>query len=481
MIRQRCPLALALAVAAAALCCGSANGAINMTVWANTAFGPAAAGIVTQVPGIFLSSPDQPDYTSVRWDGTLTPNVTEYVLFSAITDGSVRLWVDDHLVIDDQAVGTIRNASGILNVPVTAGMPLPLRVEYAHWNGTAQLELFWQGNFTQRELVPPAALDNVLPPYEAQRQAMRDRLYTPPVPWQTYNNPSFCTHVNMPSAFGVDLTIGDRAGDAVVLGPVYVYHPASPANVFVGPHSANGSDYTQLTIFGWGNRTCNVTIETTVVAAAGGERSDLLVLATSTGADCAHMVLLVQPVFLWGRAGTVNSSGPGHFAGYPGGTGLAPTAVFSSTGGSGVAFPNVTTGFALPLSPVGGALAISTGANYSVSTIQAAVAEAAAREAAALDRFGELSDLYGILQAVLWWNTIYTPYEGVVTPVSRGPGWDFGYGCEYCRGAAVDASKGMGWHSVVPNSSQHCLTPLPFPFRFLYSTRNRSPFLAAQT
>lgn len=33
-------------------------------------------------------------------------------------------------------------------------------------------------------------------------------------------------------------------------------------------------------------------------------------------------------------------------------------------------------------------------------------------------------DSHAALHSVIGWNTIYTPYEGMVTPVSRG--WDFG-------------------------------------------------------
>ena len=34
--------------------------------------------------------------------------------------------------------------------------------------------------------------------------------------------------------------------------------------------------------------------------------------------------------------------------------------------------------------------------------------------------------MYEPMQSIIAWNTMFTPYEGVVTPVSRG--WDFGSG-----------------------------------------------------
>ena len=59
----------------------------------------------------------------------------------------------------------------------------------------------------------------------------------------------------------------------------------------------------------------------------------------------------------------------------------------------------------------------------------AEVAERAAgiRQAASLAKWGpELQAVYEPQASVIAWNTIFTPYEGVVTPVSRG--WDFGSG-----------------------------------------------------
>jgi hypothetical protein len=430
----------------AALCVAPPPGVraqLNMTVWSNTALGPAAAGSSALVPAVNFSSAaggaaaPLADYSSARFDGTVCSPFTQYVYFSIVTSGAVRLWIDDHLVIDGSGYGAanatspprVANASAILNVPMAAGAPVPIRLEYTQYAGPAVLQLYWQANFTALQVVPPSALAPNVSAAEVQRQALRDRLYAPPVQWQTYYNPSMGTHVHMPDGFAVDLTIADTRTEEV-LGPIFVFRQSSPAIVWVGLHSANGSDFSQVLVFAWGQRQCNVTLESTVavVAAAGGAaagRQDLQLVVSSVGADCNHMVLLVQPLWLWGHAGTANASGPGVFTAYA--PGFPDITVYSASGPGG-SFPNVTTGFVLPLSSTGGAVGVSTGAPYSVAAMQANVAAAAAAAAAALNQYGELADLYGVIQTIIWWNTIYTPYEGVITPVSRS--WDFGSGCE---------------------------------------------------
>jgi hypothetical protein len=62
-----------------------------------------------------------------------------------------------------------------------------------------------------------------------------------------------------------------------------------------------------------------------------------------------------------------------------------------------------------------------------VADINSAISAAESRQLALLAKWGpDLSPGYEPMAAIIGWNTIYTPYEGVVTPVSRG--WDFGRG-----------------------------------------------------
>jgi uncharacterized membrane protein (Fun14 family) len=61
-----------------------------------------------------------------------------------------------------------------------------------------------------------------------------------------------------------------------------------------------------------------------------------------------------------------------------------------------------------------------------VAAMQAAIAAARTVVLASFAKYGELSDVYEAMASILAWNTMFTPVEGVVTPVSRG--WDFGAG-----------------------------------------------------
>jgi hypothetical protein len=78
--------------------------------------------------------------------------------------------------------------------------------------------------------------------------------------------------------------------------------------------------------------------------------------------------------------------------------------------------------FALALED-GGAVGVSTGGVNPVPPSAAAAAIAAARSAHALQRArfpGDLADAYDAQQTIIAANTLYTPYEGWVTPVTRG-------------------------------------------------------------
>ena len=309
-----------------------------------------------------------------------------------------------------------------LKIPFVAGVPQPFRLEYSRWtSGTAALSLRWSGNVTAAQEVPTSAFTPTVSPAEVERVRLRDRLINPAVAWQTYNNPTMGSHVLMPAGLIVDATLADLStGD--VLGDIIVFRRSNPALSLAGLHSLNGSDYTQLSLSRWGKRICDVSFETTVDAAG----VNLRFLATSNGSDCEHLALLVKPAMMDERPGSF-SGGAGTaqalVATVPGFGSVTVTAV----GATSVVFPNATGDvyFALPL---GGVVGYVTGAAPppSVADIQASIAAARAIVVASKSRYGDLADIYEAMESILTWNTMFTPIEGVVTPVSRG--WDFGEG-----------------------------------------------------
>jgi hypothetical protein len=412
-----------------ALAClgAAARGAIQRQLWPSTAFAPPALVQVTTLPaldGPVCATPAA--HCTARFTGTIVSAHTELMNFTVLTDGGVNMWVDDFLLIDQLGSGTAgsprRALSTRLSLPMTAGLPLPIRLDYLHYPGGPEsfLQLSYVGNSTPAGVVPAAALAAASAPHELQRVALKERMLSPPVQWQTFDNPTMTTHVRMPSGFAMGATLVDL-NSTDVLGDIIVFRQSNPAITYVGPHSYNGSDYTEVRVDAWKGRDCTVVFTTTVVN--GG--ADLLFLASSNGTFCSKMALLLQPKMLWSRAGAFSSPAPLTLtAACPG---FANTTVFAAGGVAPVPFPKGGgQSWALPLG--GGAVGYSTGAApYALEAMQAAIAAAQARLAAQQAAWGpDLASVYLPMATVIAWNTMFNPLEGVVTPVSRG--WDFGEG-----------------------------------------------------
>lgn len=391
-----------------ALCTPLASADITRVLFPNTAFGPASAASSTVVP--VPSAVGFPAFSSARFEGSVSVPRAQLVNFTIRTDGSVRLWVDDHLILDDDEITAPRTVQPLLAYAFTTTAPLPFRLEYARGDGTAgaaTLEVSWSGNFTNAAVVPAAAFSTTTAPSHALRQALRDRQLAPAVQWQTYDNPTMGAHVRMPQAFSLDATLADTAGAGEVLGDVIVYRRAHPAITYVGAHSYNGSDFTELRIDAWGGRACTVTFVTTVVA--GG--ADLLFLASANGTGCATLALLVRPRMLWSRAGSFAATAPGELtASAPG----FPDTVVYAVGATPVPFAKGGDySWALPLAG-GATVGYATGSLRSVAVMAAAIADARGRQETALAKWGELSDVYIPQASVIAWNTMCVGGRGRV-------------------------------------------------------------------
>jgi hypothetical protein len=399
---------------AAALAATAARGDVTLTTYASTAFAPAATASTATVPAVGGGGAPAP-FTSSRFTGTLTVPALQEMNFSVTADGPALLYIDDHLLID----GFSRGNDAFMAYAFKA-LSVPFRLELIHGAAPTPPALFWAGNFTPRAPVPAAALSPAAAPAVAARQALKDRMLAPRVQWQTYSNPTMGAHVRMPQAVALDATLADLATNAT-LGDIIVFRQASPAITFVGAHSYNGSDFTQVQLDAWGGRACTIVLRTTTSA----DGADLAFLATSNGTGCATLALLVRPEMLWGRAGTFSRDASGALrAATPG----FPDTLAWPLGAAPVPFAKAgALDWALPLG--GGAAGFTTGAApRAVADVAADIEAAAARQDAALQKWDArgLTSVYVPQASCIAWNTIYTPYEGVVTPVSRG--WDFGAG-----------------------------------------------------
>lgn len=383
---------------------------LTQQVWPNGAFAPPAAAVTSVVASVALAGGLAP-FTTVRWTGTIASPAAQLVQFSAQASGGVRLWVDDRLTIDDgDATQGAHVARAYLKVPFNASVPQAFRLEYSFWGagGTAACSLQWEGNATALQPVPASAFAPDVSPAEVERVALRNRLVNPAVRWQTYQNPTMGAHVLMPAGLIVDATLADSAGGHE-LGDIIVFRQSSPALSLAGLHSANGSDYTQLSLSRWGARACDVSLETTVV------NGDLQFLATPSGADCARLRLLLRLRMQQERPGALMLGGDGAsmVAVLPGFGNVTVHAL----GAAPVPFVNASGSVYLAL-PLAGVVGYATDAGVApVPAVQANIAAAAAAANASAGIYGDLGEVYEALSSVLYWNTMFTPYEGVVTPV----------------------------------------------------------------
>ena len=425
VLQLRVVLWLAATAAVATPAAQAADAGVTLRLWSGTFFGgPGARTTVVPVPAAGAFS----QYTSARFTGSIAVPTACRANFTVLTDGVARLWVDDHLLVDVRAPSATPNTSAAVEpFAFTSTAPVPFRLEYAHYEGDAPLLLLsWTlSTGTAPVPVPPTAFTTTVSPAEATRQAMRDRQYdgvgASAHPWGTYDWDSMASHVLLPAGFAVDATLGEQEGGAV-LGNVWAFRQSAPAVVTPGPHSPNGSEYTSLRIGSWRNASCSVVIESAVLPSADADADatpTLGLLATSSGSDCSRFVLLVRPKFLWGYAGsaTQGASAATFVATIPGSL-TSPTVVVTALSGTPVTpFPAAGPAYiAMPLSVDGAAVGIATGvAPRDVATVAAAAAEGRQATLARRNRFGdgELAEVWDATDAVIQWNTVFTPVRGM--------------------------------------------------------------------
>jgi hypothetical protein len=93
---------------------------------------------------------------SVRWTGQLMPAYSETYTFSTTADDGIRLWVNNALLIDDWHYQGPTTMTG--TIALTAGQPVPIKVEYFQGGGGDTAVLSWQSPSTPLAVIPPSAL-----------------------------------------------------------------------------------------------------------------------------------------------------------------------------------------------------------------------------------------------------------------------------------------------------------------------------------
>lgn len=98
-----------------------------------------------------------PESFSVQWIGIVEAQHNDSYTFYTRTDGGVRLWVGDQLVINRWTKsGGISEYSG--SIPLIAGKRYDFTMEYFHTTGEAVVQLRWSSPATPKEIVPASRL-----------------------------------------------------------------------------------------------------------------------------------------------------------------------------------------------------------------------------------------------------------------------------------------------------------------------------------
>lgn len=95
----------------------------------------------------------QDEDVTIRWAGQLKPNYSEKYTFYMIGDNGFRLWVDDQLIIDHW-VNDWDNEQTSEPISLEADQKHDIKIEYFEDHGGAYLELCWESESQEREIVP---------------------------------------------------------------------------------------------------------------------------------------------------------------------------------------------------------------------------------------------------------------------------------------------------------------------------------------
>jgi RHS repeat-associated protein len=95
------------------------------------------------------------DTFSIRWTGEVVPRFSETTTFYADANDRVRLWVNNQLLVDHWT-----NGSGEYSGPIalTAGVKIPIKLEFADDTGSAHLYLRWSSASLPKQVIPQGQL-----------------------------------------------------------------------------------------------------------------------------------------------------------------------------------------------------------------------------------------------------------------------------------------------------------------------------------
>ncbi|GIG87942.1 alpha-L-fucosidase [Plantactinospora endophytica] len=124
------------------------------------------------------------DNFASRWTGSIEPRYSERYTFTAVSDDTVRLWIDGQLVIDNAVPHAPSVDQG--SVTLTAGRH-DIRLEQTDQGGSAYMKLIWSSPNTPAQIVPQSQLY----PAASTVQRFNDNVATYSTGWAVSSNRGF--------------------------------------------------------------------------------------------------------------------------------------------------------------------------------------------------------------------------------------------------------------------------------------------------
>ncbi|GAB4419986.1 MAG: hypothetical protein OHK0039_33020 [Bacteroidia bacterium] len=191
-----------------------------------------------------------PHFYSVRWTGYLLPLHSETYTFSTYSDDGVIVTINNQQLFGTLNTNGINNYAG--NIALTAGVKVPITVEYIQGSGLSFIELYWESASQPKEIVPTRVLFPTGGPTKNQRITFAA------IPNKTTTDGPFALSATASSGLPVSLlkvsgpatvsgnmvTLTGAAGEVVIRatqaggtqgGDVYAAAPEVERSFFVSP------------------------------------------------------------------------------------------------------------------------------------------------------------------------------------------------------------------------------------------------------
>eukprot|EP01136_Pigoraptor_vietnamica_P020972 Opistho-1_new@70591 len=465
---------IALAASASAMPHTSVFG-LTGTYYNNTAAlgTPALVRVDSSVDFAFSASPiagNDGSFFSVVWTGRIVAATSGNFSFAVTTNGAVRLWVADHLLVDDSKAGSSRTTEGVLPVPLWALSAAEIRIECVFFDRAAltdvpAVKVTW-GNATSLDAKRILTDGAALWPDSSDAEVQRRKLYADlQSGWGTHVNDNMLAFALLPEGFSLELGLYDTSTGEYVSKAI-VGRIGSELQVLPGPHTRNPF-YAEVTRVSWRGFQA-------LVQASAGSTGDLAVTVTPLSNASTTVIVVASPTMAFGRAGNITVDATGTMlARMPGFESILVT-----TAGTPATLKNELQGVAAPYiafaatSPIAFCVQPEAqGRKNSLATCNttaaARVAEGRRAAVALHEAYGNLSDAYAAMRTVVSWNSVYVPQEGtIVTPVSRG--WDysdagyvlFDWDTYFCALMAAIDDRALAYANLIQMTK--ALTPFGF-------------------